>query len=177
EPRFCDPAKFGVLKGTGALTTSDINYRECCEQLERGLFTHASVDGPGCDYGPAMRKLAARVGQKIGFDSYAGPFCNRYQTSFMLSAGAATSSFWHVGYYMGYHTTHQAFVRGQNAVGLAEGMIDFRYFETLQQAIALAKQKKTARREVDAAEKYLKEVMEFCSDDFHFMSEIEIFTF
>ncbi|HVE42609.1 MAG TPA: hypothetical protein VNM14_22205 [Planctomycetota bacterium] len=177
EPRFCDPAKFGILKGTSAKTTSDINYRECCEQLERGLFTHASVDGPGCDYGPAMRKLAARVGQKIGFDSYAGPFCNRYQTGFMLSNGAATASFWHVGYYMGYHPGHQAFVRGQNAVGLAEGLIDFRYVETLRELIATAKSRKKAAREVDAAEKFLKDVLDFCTDDFHFMSEIEIFTY
>jgi hypothetical protein len=177
EPRFCDPAKFGVLKGTGALTTSDINYRECCEQLQQGLFTHASVDGPGSDYGPAMRKLAAKHGQKVGFDSYAGPFCHRYQTSFMLSSGAATSSYWHVGYYMGYHAGHQAFVRGANAVGLAEGMIDLRYFETLKDLIATAKKKKTAGREVQAAEKFLKEVMDFCTDDFHFMSETEIFTY
>jgi hypothetical protein len=177
EPRFCDPAKFGILKGTSARTTSDINYRECCEQLEKGLFTHASVDGPGCDYGPAMRKLAARSGQKIGFDSYAGPFCHRYQTGFMLASGAATASFWHVGYYMGYHPVHQAFVRGQNAVGLAEGMIDFRYVETLRDLIATAKSHKKALREVEAAEKFLKEILDFCTDDFHFMSEIEIFTY
>jgi len=177
EPRFCDPAKFGILKGTSALTTSDINYRECCEQLEKGLFTHASVDGPGCDYGPALRKFAAKCGQKVGFDSYAGPFCHRYQTAFMLAHGAATSSYWHVGYYMGYHPTHQAFVRGQNAVGLAEGMIDFRYFETLKELMAAAKKRKSALKEVEAAEKFLSEVMEFCTDDFHFMSEIEIFTY
>jgi hypothetical protein len=177
EPRFCDPVKFGILKGTSARTTSDINYRECCEQLERGLFTHASVDGPGCDYGPAMRKLAARCGQKIGFDSYAGPFCHRYQTGFMLANGAATASFWHVGYYMGYHETHKAFVRGQNAVGLAEGIIDFRYFETLQDLMATAKKRQKAGREVEAAEKFLRDVMDFCTDDFHFMSETEIFTY
>jgi hypothetical protein len=177
EPRFCDPAKFGILKGTGAKTTSDINYRECCEQLEKGLFTHASVDGPGGDYGPALRKFAAKCGQKIGFDSYAGPFCNRYQTGFMLSSGAATCSFWHVGYYMGYHKGHQAFVRSQSAVGLGEGMIDLRYFATLQDAIATAKKRKAARKEVEAAEKYLKEIQDFCTDDFHFMSEIEIFTY
>jgi hypothetical protein len=177
EPRFCDPVKFGILKGTGALTTSDINYREVCEQLEKGLFTHASVDGPGCDYGPAMRKYASKCGQKVGFDSYAGPFCHRYQTGFMLASGAATSSFWHVGYYMGYHAGHQAFVRGQNAVGLGEGMIDLRYFETLQDALAAAKKKGTARKEIEAAEAYLKEVMGFCTDDFHFMSETEIFTY
>ncbi len=177
EPRFCDPAKFGVLKGTNALTTSDINYRECCEQLQKGLFTHASVDGPGSDYGPAMRRLAVKSGQKVGFDSYAAPFFSRYQTSFMLANGAATCSFWHVGYYMGYHAGHKAFVRGQNAVALGEGMIDFRYFQTLQEAIALAKKKQTARREVEAAEKFLKEILGFCTDDFHFMSEVETFTY
>jgi hypothetical protein len=95
----------------------------------------------------------------------------------MLSSGAATSSFWHVGYYMGYHAGHQAFVRNANAVGLAEGMVDLRYFETLQDAIAAAKKKKTARREVEAAEKFLKEILAFCTDDFHFMSETEIFTY
>jgi hypothetical protein len=177
EPRFCDPAKFGILKGTGAQTTSDINYRECCEQLEKGLFTAASVDGPGADYGPAMRKYAAKFGQKVGFDSYAGPYFHRYQTGFMLASGAATSSFWHVGYYMGWHPGHKAFVRGQNAVGLGEGMIDLRYFLTLQDAMAAAKKKQTAKKEVEAAEKYLKEVMGFCTDDFHFMSETEIFTY
>jgi hypothetical protein len=177
EPRFCDPAKFGILKGTSARTTSDINYRECCEQLEKGLFTHASVDGPGCDYGPAMRRLAEKCGQKIGFDTYAGPFCHRYQTGFILANGAATCSLWHVGYYMGYHPGHQAFVRGQNAVGLAEGMIDFRYFQTLQDLIAAGKKKKRAAREVEAAEKFVKDVLGFCTDDFHFMSEIEIFTY
>jgi hypothetical protein len=177
EPRFCDPAKFGILKGSGARTTSDINYRENCEQLEKGLFTHASVDGPGCDYGPALRKFAAKCGQKVGFDSYAAAFFHRYQTAFMLANGAATASFWHVGYYMGYHPGHQAFVRGQNAVGLAEGMIDFRYFETLQDLMAAAKKQKKASREVEAAEKFLKEVMDFCSDDFHFMSEVETFTY
>ena len=95
----------------------------------------------------------------------------------MLASGAATASFWHVGYYMGYHPGHRAFVRGQNAVGLAEGMIDFRYFETLRELIATAKSRKKATREVEAAEKYLKEVLDFCTDDFHFMSEIEIFTY
>jgi hypothetical protein len=177
EPRFCDPAKFGILKGTGALTTSDINYREVCEQLEKGLFTHASVDGPGCDYGPAMRKLAAKHGQKVGFDSYAGPFCHRYQTGFMLASGASTASFWHAGYYMGYHGGHRAFVRGQNAVGLGEGMIDLRYLQTLQSAIAAAKKKGAAKKEVEAAEAYVKEILGFCTDDFHFMSETEIFTY
>jgi hypothetical protein len=177
EPRFCDPAKFGILKGTPSLTTSDINYRECCEQLQKGLFTHASVDGPGADYGPAMRKLAEKHGQKVGFDSYAGPFCHRYQTGFMLASGGVTSSFWHVGYYMGWHAHHKAFVRGQNAVALGEGMIDFRYFQTLQDAIAAARKKQTARREVDAAEKFLKEILGFCTDDFHFMSEVETFTY
>jgi hypothetical protein len=177
EPRFCDPAKFGVLKGTGALTTSDINYRECCEQLQKGLFTHASVDGPGADYGPAMRRLAAKSGSKIGFDSYAAPFFSRYQTCFMLANGAATASYWHVGYYMGYHQHHKAFVRGQNAVAMGEGMIDFRYFQTLQDAIAAAKKKQSARREVEAAEKFLKEILGFCTDDFHFMSEVETFTY
>src|SRR6185369_11367479 len=169
EPRFCDPAKFGVLKGTGALTTSDINYREVCEQLEKGLFTHASVDGPGCDYGPMMRKFAAKCGQKIGFDSYAGPFCHRYQTGMMLANGGATASFWHIGYYMGFHQAHKTFVRGANMIGLGEGMIDLRYFETLQDTIAEAKKKNAAKVEVDAAEKYLKEVLDFCTDDFHFM--------
>jgi hypothetical protein len=177
EPRFVDPAKFGVLKGTGALTTSDINYRECCEQLQKGLFTHASVDGPGSDYGPMMRRLAVKSGQKVGFDSYAAPFFSRYQTSFMLANGAATCSFWHVGYYMGWHPHHKAFVRGQNAVALGEGMIDFRYFQALQDAIAAARKKQTARREVEAAEKYLKEILGFCTDDFHFMSEVETFTY
>lgn len=177
EPRFCDPAKFGVLKGTGALTTSDITFRECCEQLEKGLFTHASVDGPGADYGPAFRKFAAKCGQKIGFDSYAGPYFHRYQTAFMLANGAATASFWHVGYYMGWHPGHQAFVRSASAVGLGEGMIDLRYFETLQELIAIAKKKKVASKEVGAAEKVLQEVMGFCTDDFHFMSETEIFTY
>jgi hypothetical protein len=177
EPRFVDPVKFGILKGTGALTTSDITFRECCEQLEKGLFTHASVDGPGADYGPAMRKFAAKCGQKVGFDSYAGPYFNRYQTGFMLANGAATSSFWHVGYYMGYHPGHQAFVRSQAAVGLGEGMIDLRYFETLQDLLAAAKKRKVAAKEVEAAEKAVQEVMGFCTDDFHFMSETEIFTY
>jgi hypothetical protein len=177
EPRFVDAAKFGILKGTGALTTSDITFRECCEQLEKGLFTHASVDGPGADYGPAFRKFAAKCGQKVGFDSFAGPYFNRYQTSFMLMSGAATSSFWHVGYYMGYHPGHQAFVRAQAAVGLGEGMIDLRYFETLQDLLATARKKKVAAREVEAAEKSLREVLGFCTDDFHFMSETEIFTY
>jgi hypothetical protein len=177
EPRFCDPAKFGILKGSGALTTSDINFRECCEQLEKGLFTHASVDGPGADYGPAFRKYAAKCGQKIGFDSYAGPYFHRYQTGFMLASGAATSSFWHVGYYMGYHPVHQAFVRSPSAVGLGEGMIDLRYFETLQDLLAAARKRKVASKEVAASEKSLQEVMSFCTDDFHFMSETEIFTY
>lgn len=177
EPRFVDATKFGILKGTGALTTSDITFRECCEQLEKGLFTHASVDGPGADYGPAMRKFAAKCGQKVGFDSYAGPYFNRYQTGFMLANGAATSSFWHVGYYMGWHPGHNAFVRSAAAVGLGEGMIDLRYFETLQDLIAAARKKKVASKEVEAAEKAIHEVLGFCTDDFHFMSETEIFTY
>jgi hypothetical protein len=95
----------------------------------------------------------------------------------MLANGAATCSFWHVGYYMGWHPHHKAFVRGQNAVALGEGMIDFRYFQALQDAIAAARKKQTARREVEAAEKYLKEILGFCTDDFHFMSEVETFTY
>jgi hypothetical protein len=124
-----------------------------------------------------MRKFAAKCGQKVGFDSYAGPYFNRYQTGFMLANGAATSSFWHVGYYMGYHPGHQAFVRSQAAVGLGEGMIDLRYFETLQDLLAAAKKRKVAAKEVEAAEKAVQEVMGFCTDDFHFMSETEIFTY
>ena len=177
EPRFCDAAKFGVLKGTGAFTTSDINYRECCEQLQQKLITHASVDGPGCDYGPAFRKFAEKCGGKVGFDTAFGPWCQRYQTSFMLAAGAYTCSSWHASFYMGYHPVHKAYVRSQTLVGVAEGMTDLRYFETLQDAIAMAKQKNTARSEVAAAEKYLKEIQNFCSDDFQFMSETEIFTY
>src|SRR5437762_5379906 len=50
-------------------------------------FTHAAVDGPDCDYSPAMRKC----GQKVGSDSYASPFSSRYQTGFMLANGAATA--------------------------------------------------------------------------------------
>jgi hypothetical protein len=176
EIRSCDPI-LGILKGTGAWSTSDINYRECCQQLQQGLISHASVDGPGCDYGPAYRKFAEKCGQKIGFDTHFGPFCHRYQTSFMMASGAATCSSWHVGYYMGYHQAHKACVRGQNIVGAAEGVTDFRYFETLKETIATAKKKGLAKKEVDAAEKYLKDVMDFCSDDFHFMGEIETFTY
>ena len=43
--------------------------------------------------------------------------------------------------------------------------------------MATAKKKGLAKKEVDAAEKYLKDVMDFCSDDFHFMGEIETFTY
>ncbi len=177
EPRFCDVEKFGILKGTGALTTSDINFRECCESLQKGLFTHASVDAPGSDYGPAMRKLAERCGQKLGFDSAVGPLFHRYQTSFMLSWGAATCSFWHVGMYMGYHTNHNAFVRTQAAVGLGEGMVDFQYFATLQDTIDRARKAGVAKDEVAAAEEYIKEVMSFCTDDYHLMSGTESFTY
>jgi len=177
EPRFCDPVKFGILKDLGSQTTSDINYRECCEQLQKGLFTAASVDGPGADYGPMFRKFATKCGGRIGFDSFAAPFCNRYQTGFMLANGAATASFWHVSFYMGFHNKHQAFVRAQTMVGIGEGMIDLRYFETLQETIENAKKKNVAKTEVAAAEKYLQTVMGFCTDDFHFMSEIETFTY
>jgi hypothetical protein len=176
EVRTCEPI-LGILKGTGAWTTSDINYRECCQQLQQGLLTNASVDGPGCDYGPAFRKFAEKCGQKVGFDTEFGPFCHRYQTSFMLSSGAATCSCWHVGLYTGYHQQHKALVRGQTLVGVGEGMIDYRYFATLQDLIADAKKKGSAKKEVDAAEKYLKEIMSFCTDDFHFMTDMEIFTY
>ena len=43
--------------------------------------------------------------------------------------------------------------------------------------IATAKSRKKALREVESAEKFLKEVLDFCTDNFHFMSEIEIFTY
>jgi hypothetical protein len=56
-------------------------------------------------------------------------------------------------------------------------MIDLRYFETLQDLLATARKKKVAAREVEAAEKSLREVLGFCTDDFHFMSETEIFTY
>ena len=177
EPRFCDPAKFGILKGTGALTTSDINFRECCESLQKGLFTHASVDTPGCDYGPMMRTFAAKCGQKVGFDSFASAFFHRYQTSFILSWGAATASYWKVGTYLKYHPHHKAYVRGANLVGLGEGMVDFIYFATLQDAIARAKKAGAAKRQVAAAEKDIKEVLGFCTDDYHLMSEVEGFTY
>ena len=177
EPRFCDPAKFGILKGTGAYTTSDITFRECCEALERGLFTHASVDTPGSDYGPAFRRFAAKCGQKLGFDSATGPLFHRYQTSFMLSWGAATSSFWHVGTWMRYHPIHKAFVRSQAAVGLGEGMVDFWYFATLQDTIEMARKAGVAKDEVTAAEKYVHDVMNFCTDDYHLMSGTESFTY
>jgi hypothetical protein len=177
EPRFCDAEKFGILKGTGALTTSDITFQECCEALQKGLFTHASVDTPGSDYGPAFRKFAERCGQKLGFDSAVGPLFHRYQTSFMMSWGAATCSLWHVGMYMGYHPTHKAFVRTQAAVGLAEGMVDFRYFATLQDTIEKARKAGVATDEVKAAEKYVKDVMDFCTDDYHLMSDTESFTY
>ena len=177
EPRFCDPVRFGILKDTGALTTSDINFRECCESIQKGLFTHPSVDTPGCDYGPMMRKFAERCGRKVGFDSFAGPFFHRYQTSFILSWGAATASFWHLGTYIGYHPVHKTFARAQQTVGLGEGMIDFRYFATLQDAIEQARAKGVARQEVAAAEKDIKEVMAFCTDDYHLMSGTESFTY
>lgn len=177
EPRFCDAEKFGILKSVGSLTTSDINFRECCESLEKGLFTHASVDAPGSDYGPMFRKFAAKCGQRIGFDSATGPLFHRYQTSFMLSWGAATCSFWHVGMYIGYHENHKAFVRTQSAVGLGEGMVDFIYFATLQDAIEKARKAGAASSEVAAAEKYIREVMDFCTDDYHLMSGTESFTY
>ncbi len=71
---------------------------------------------------------------------------------------------------MGYHPGHQAIVRAQS-------MIDLRYFETLQELIAAAKRKNTASKEVDAAEKSVQEGLGFCTDDFHFMNETEIFTY
>ena len=98
-------------------------------------------------------------------------------TSFMLSWGAATATFWHVGTYMGYHPVYKAFVRGQNAVGLGEGMIDFRYFATLQDATEQAKKRNVAQQEVQAAQKYVKEIMDFCTDDYHLMSNVEGFTY
>ncbi|HYF49215.1 MAG TPA: hypothetical protein VEJ63_07410, partial [Planctomycetota bacterium] len=178
EPRFCDPAKFGILKDVpGAVTTSDINFRECLESMEKGLFTHAAVDGPGCDYGPAFRKFATKCNVKTGWDTQFGPLCNRYQTGLMLSNGASIISCWHAAYYIAWHSKLKCYVRNQSIVGAGEGMIDFRYFLTLQESIAEAKKKNAAKAEVEAAEKYIKEIQSFCGDDFHFMGAIEIFTY
>ena len=91
--------------------------------------------------------------------------------------GAVTASYWKVGTYMKYHPGHKAYVRGANLVGLGEGMIDFRYYATLQDAIAQARAKGVAKAEIAAAEKDVKEVMDFCTDDYHLMSETESFTY
>ncbi len=177
EPRSCDPAKFGILKGTGSVSTSDICFKECLESIRLGLFTHPNVDGPGCDYGPMFRRYARACGGNVGWDNQYGPLCHRYQTSLMLPHGASGISTWHSAYYIAYHPGFKAFVRNPTIVGAGEGMIDFRYFETLKDAIAAARARNAAKPEVEAAEKYLKEIMDFCTDDFHFMSDKEIFTY
>jgi hypothetical protein len=177
EPRFCDPERFGILKGTGALTTSDITFEEACDAMRQGLFTHTTIDGPGSDYGPAMRRYAERQGVKVGWDTQFGPYCNRYQTGLMLASGGAMISDWHAAWYIVRHTGQQCWARSPALVGAAEGMIDFRYHLTLQDLIAQAKRTGKAANEVKAAEREMNEVLGFCGDDFHFMSDNEIFTY
>jgi hypothetical protein len=177
EPRFCDPAKFGILKGTGALTTSDITYLEACEAMKQGLFTHTAIDGPGCDYGPAMRRYAEKLGVKIGWDTQFGPFCNRYQTGLMLANGAWLISDWHSAWYIVQHQGQKTWARSPALVGAAEGMIDFRYHLTLQDLIAQAKRTGKAAKAVQAAEDDQKRILAFCTDDFHFITDKEIFTY
>lgn len=177
EPRFCDPKKFGILKGTGAVTTSDITYIEACDSMRQGLFTHTAIDGPGCDYGPALRKFAEKHGAKVGWDTQFGPFCNRYQTGLMLANGGWMITDWHSAWYIVQHQGQKTWARSPALVGAAEGMIDFRYHLTLQNLIAQAKRAGKAAKEVKAAEDDQTAILTFCTDDFHFITDKEIFTY
>ena len=176
EPRFFDEKKFGILRPVGALTTSDICKQEMYECLKRGgVFTHLSVDNPCEEFGPALLRYARKHGVKdIGFSGIGGPMFNRYEVGLMVaSTGVTYYSEWHASFYIAYHPHHKAFVRGQNMVGYGEGMIDLRYHDTLRDAMAEAKRKGVAAREVAAAEKYLAEIFRFCNGDMSFRTELD----
>jgi hypothetical protein len=124
-----------------------------------------------------MRRYAERQGVKVGWDTQFGPYCNRYQTGLMLASGGSIVSDWHSAWYIVRHTGQQCWARSPALVGAAEGMIDFRYVLTLRDLISRAKARGVAAAEVQAAERELNEVLGFCGDDFHFMSDNEIFTY
>ncbi len=170
EPRYCDETTFGLLKGTGAYTTCDIFGMELLEALQKGVFTHPSVDDPSHEMGPALVKHARKLGVKLGFTGWPTRNFTRYQTGMMFaSTGLSWWHHWYCNQFIAYHPHHKAFVRGHNIVGTGEGMIDLRYYDTLADAIALARKKNVARQEVEAAEKDMKEIFDYCTGDMYWL--------
>ena len=169
EPRFYDQ-RLQVLKGTGAFTTADIFSDEMLNALNDKCFTHTSCDDPSYEPGPMLYSYVKKLGVRMGMAGWPSQHCTRYQTGMLYAV--SDMNYWHHWYgnqFIGWHNHHKAFVRGSNSVGMGEGMIDLRYFETLKRAIEEAKAKGMAAKEIGEAEKYLQEIFAYCTGDWHWV--------
>ena len=164
EPRSVN-RRFGILKGTGAITTCDAMGNQFGQCLN--YFTHTSYDDPAQEMGPAIYRYCKSKGVKFGVCGTAWQNKSaRYQVGMMIAA--ADMHYWHqwhlANFYVWYKPTRE-FARTRVAVSMGEGMIDLRYHDTLRQAIDWARRQQVAEQEVAAAEKYLRDVFAYCSGD------------
>lgn len=169
EPRFFDD-RLKILKGTGALTSADIFSDEGLAAMADKCFTHMSMDDPSYEPGPALYAYAKKLGIRFGMAGWPSPGCTRYQTGMLYATSGM--NYWHHWYgnqFIAWHSTFKTFCRGSNVIGLGEGMVDLRYYETLQGAIAQAKAAGKAAPQVAAAEAYLKEIFAYCTGDWHWV--------
>lgn len=167
EARFCDD-RLALLKDSGALSMAEMFGDEGMEAMKRKYFTFSDIDDPSHEFGPAMVRLGKKLNVKMGITGWPTRNFHRYQVGMMIAS--SDLYFWHHWYgnqFIAYHPGHKAFVRCQNEVGLGEGMIDLRYFDTLKDVIADAKKKNTAKAEVAAAEKYLQDIFDYCTGDMY----------
>lgn len=172
EPRFFDD-RLKILKGTGALTTSDIFANEGLAAMADKCFTHMSFDDPSYEPGPALYAYAKKLGIRFGMAGWPSQGCVRYQTGMLYATSGM--NYWHHWYgnqFIGWHKEFKTFCRGSNSIGMGEGMIDLRYFETLQGLIERARAAGKAAKEVAAAEAYLKEIFAYCTGDWYWVGVV-----
>jgi hypothetical protein len=106
----------------------------------------------------------------MGMAGWPSDRMTRYQTGLLYAT--SDMNYWHHWYgnqFIGWHPVHKAFVRGANVIGMGEGMVDLRYFETLRRLMIEAKKRKVAAKEVAAARTYLDGIFAFCTGDWHWV--------
>jgi hypothetical protein len=168
EPKFFDEKKYTVLNDIGALSTGDIFMNEMSQCIDKGgAFTHPSMEDVSF-LGPQLYQYAHKHGVRMGMLGWPIHDNSRYQSGIMLAAADMPLwHHWHMNEFIAYHPHFKTFARGPNMVGIGEGLIDLRYYDTLRDAIELAGKKNAAKTEVDAASKYLKGVFDYYNGDFN----------
>ncbi len=156
---------FGLLKGTGAVTTCDAMGWAFYKTLR--YISHTSCDDPAQEMGPAVYEYCHRQRRKFGLCGTAwNPKTSRYQVGMMIAA--ADMHYWHQWHILNFYgqtpDRHQ-FVRNRSAINFGEGIIDLRYHDTLVDVIAHARNTGRGLAQADAAQAYLNDILGFCNGD------------